>query len=257
MARIRTIKPEFPQSESMGRVSRDARLCFIMLWTIADDEGRLRGNSRMLASLLFPYDDDAKKHIDSWLDQLSHEGCIERYEIDGASYLQVSNWREHQKIDKPSASKIAPPSAKSQTFANPLESSLLDQGSRIKDQGEDQGTSCAEPPSDSTHDAAPVITIPLVDKAEHPVSQAQLEEWVDAYPAVDVMQQLRNMRQWCLVNPAKRKTARGVNAFIVRWLSDKQDKPAPQANAYRDRPAFNANRYAGAAAAIFEDATHV
>jgi 5-methylcytosine-specific restriction endonuclease McrA len=25
MARIRTIKPEFPQSESMGRVSRDAR----------------------------------------------------------------------------------------------------------------------------------------------------------------------------------------------------------------------------------------
>ena len=60
MARIRTIKPEFPQSESMGRVSRDARLCFVMLWTIADDSGRLRGNSRMLASLLFPYDDDAK-----------------------------------------------------------------------------------------------------------------------------------------------------------------------------------------------------
>lgn len=80
MARIRTIKPEFPQSESMGRVSRESRLCFILLWTLADDAGRLRGNSRMLASLLYPYDDDAKKHIDTWLEQLHAEGCIHRYE---------------------------------------------------------------------------------------------------------------------------------------------------------------------------------
>lgn len=36
MARIRTIKPEFPQSETMGRVSRDARLLFIQLWTVAE-----------------------------------------------------------------------------------------------------------------------------------------------------------------------------------------------------------------------------
>jgi hypothetical protein len=59
MARIRTIKPEFPQSESMGRISRDARLLFVQLWCICDDHGRTRAASRMLASLLFPYDDDA------------------------------------------------------------------------------------------------------------------------------------------------------------------------------------------------------
>ncbi|WP_374257650.1 hypothetical protein [Aquabacterium sp.] len=105
MARIRTIKPEFPQSESMGHVSREARLCFIMLWTVADDEGRLRGNSRMLASILFPYDDDAKDHIDGWLAQLSGQGCIAQYEVGGASYIQIEKWGDHQKIDKPSASK--------------------------------------------------------------------------------------------------------------------------------------------------------
>src|SRR6478672_1250768 len=79
MARIRSIKPEFPQSESMGNVSRDARLTFIQLWTIADDEGRLRGNSRMLASLLYPYDDDAKRLIDKWLLELESQSCITRY----------------------------------------------------------------------------------------------------------------------------------------------------------------------------------
>lgn len=126
MARIRTIKPEFPHSESMGHVSRESRLCFIMLWTIADDAGRLRGNSRMLASLLFPYDDDAKDHIDGWLAQLSKEGCIAQYEVNGTSYIQIENWGEHQKIDKPSASKIPEFDESSRTIANPREVSPLD-----------------------------------------------------------------------------------------------------------------------------------
>ena len=135
MARIRTIKPEFPHSESMGMVSRDARLLFIMLWTLADDEGRLRGNSRMLASLLFPYDGDAPKLIDGWLGELEAQSCIVRYLGDGSTYLEIRNWLNHQKIDRPSKSKIPPFDEASRIVANPREPSCLDQGSRIKDQG--------------------------------------------------------------------------------------------------------------------------
>lgn len=136
MARIRSIKPEFPQSESMGNVSRDARLTFIQLWTIADDEGRLRGNSRMLASLLFPYDDDAPALIDTWLGELEAEGCIVRYKSGAQSYVQLCNWLIHQKIDKPSKSKIPPFVEPSRILANPREVSS-EEG--IKDQGRDQG----------------------------------------------------------------------------------------------------------------------
>jgi len=136
MARIRTIKPEFPQSESMGRVSREARLCFILLWTLADDAGRMRGNSRMLASLLYPYDDDAKKLIDKWLDELVGESCIERYKVAGEKFVQICSWMSHQKIDKPSPSKIpAPQKAKkedSRGFANSREGSAADQGEEGK-----------------------------------------------------------------------------------------------------------------------------
>lgn len=110
MARIRTIKPEFPQSESMGRVSRDARLLFVMLWPICDDHGRARAASRMLASLLFPYDDDAPGLIDGWLDELEREGCITRYVVNGSTFLQVNNWLIHQKIDKPSKPQFPSPS---------------------------------------------------------------------------------------------------------------------------------------------------
>src|SRR6267142_5385248 len=137
MARIRSIKPEFPQSESMGRVSRDARLCFVNLWTLSDDSGRLRGNSRMLASLLYPYADDAPGLIEGWLGELEREDCIVRYKIDSDHYLQLCNWLKHQKIDKPSKSKIPPPPEPSRNLASPRERSSEDQGS--KDQGRDQG----------------------------------------------------------------------------------------------------------------------
>lgn len=132
MARIRSIKPEFPQSESMGRVSRDARLLFVMLWPICDDHGRTRAASRMLASLLFPYDDDAPNLIDGWLDELERESCITRYEVEGSTFLVVNNWLKHQKIDKPSKPQFPEPR---EGLARIREDSLLE-GKGMEGKGE-------------------------------------------------------------------------------------------------------------------------
>lgn len=106
MARIRTIKPEFPQSESIGKLSRDARLLYIQLFTIVDDAGRARAASRMLASLLYPYDDEARELIDGWLLELEQGEHVRRYEVGGSQYLEIVKWLEHQKIDKPSKSRL-------------------------------------------------------------------------------------------------------------------------------------------------------
>lgn len=84
----------------------------------------------------------------------------------------------------------------------------------------------AEPQSASP----PVVMIPLAGGGEHPVMQGEVNEWAVTYPAVDVVQQLRQMRQWCLAKPERCKTRRGVKAFIVGWLGRQQDKgpPVPQ-----------------------------
>lgn len=151
MGRIRTIKPEFPQSESVGRISRDARLLFLQLFTLVDDEGRSRGASRMLASLLYPYDADAPTLIDGWLDELEREDHIRRYVVESQTYLEVINFNVHQKIDRPSKSKLP-------SFANPRDDSsstreksprIKDQVSSIKegDQGEDTQACAASSPS--------------------------------------------------------------------------------------------------------------
>lgn len=145
MGRIRSIKPEFVTSYDMGHVSREARLLFILLWTVADDSGRARGDSRMLASVLYPYDGDAPARISSWLTELDGRGCILRYEVAGEPFVQVCNWLRHQKIDKPSPSKLPAPEAGSRILANPRESSTTDQGSGIRDQDQDQGSGILRP----------------------------------------------------------------------------------------------------------------
>lgn len=157
MARIRTIKPEFPQSESMGRVSRDARLLFVQLWTICDDSGKARAASRMLSSLLFPYDDDAPKLIDEWLCELESEGCLTRYSVDGDTYLQVNKWLKHQKIDKPSASRLPQFVEASRKVAKPREPSCSDLVPRTLDlvpstKKDSVASQLAQAPSDSPLD---------------------------------------------------------------------------------------------------------
>jgi hypothetical protein len=60
----------------------------------------------MLASLLYPYDEDAPSLIDSWLTELEDQGHVRRYAVDGNTYIEIIKFLQHQKIDKPSPSKL-------------------------------------------------------------------------------------------------------------------------------------------------------
>ena len=74
-------------------------------------------------------------------------------------------------------------------------------------------------------DSGPVeANIPLNTGEEYPVYLKDIEEWQTLYPSVDVRQELKKMRGWCLANPSKRKTQRGVKKFINNWLSRQQDR---------------------------------
>lgn len=88
--------------------------------------------------------------------------------------------------------------------------------------------SCAELPAfaeNSTPNKPTVIWIPLVgNNGEHGITQAMVDEWKVAYPAVDILAELRKIRTWCLANPANCKTKRGVARFVNGWLSREQDR---------------------------------
>jgi hypothetical protein len=106
MSRIRTIKPEFWSSAQIGECSRDARLLFIGLWNFCDDAGRCEVNCKQIRARIFSFDDDINSsNVRGMLDELSSNGLIAFYEIEGVNYFQVTGWG-HQRIDKPTVSKI-------------------------------------------------------------------------------------------------------------------------------------------------------
>ena len=79
----------------------------------------------------------------------------------------------------------------------------------------------------------PLITLPLNNGTEWPVTTEMVSEWSALYPAVDVMQELRKMRGWCCAKPKNRKTPRGIQAFITNWLSKEQDRGRSRASPVR------------------------
>lgn len=108
--RIRSIKPELWHDEAVGEVSRDARLLFIGLITMADDAGRLRFTAPAVLGHVFPYDDDVTAaKLRRWLDELLLHGLAATYDHDGREYVWLPGWRENQRINRVSPSKLPCP----------------------------------------------------------------------------------------------------------------------------------------------------
>ncbi len=122
MPRIRTIKPDFCTSPSTRRLSRDARLFFLLLLTEANDEGRLVASAKLLAGSLYPHDDDVSAtRVNKWLAELEAQGVVALYEVEDVRYAYFVNWAKHQKISHPTASRLPrPPSGENpEPFPNP------------------------------------------------------------------------------------------------------------------------------------------
>lgn len=104
MARIRTVKPEFWTSEQVMECSTNARLMFIGMWNFCDDAGRMKVSARTVKAQIFPADELTLDVIRGMFGELSTNGLIDIYTIDGVEYLQITGWH-HQKIDHPQKPK--------------------------------------------------------------------------------------------------------------------------------------------------------
>lgn len=75
-------------------------------------------------------------------------------------------------------------------------------------------------------DDSPVVeNIPLIS-GEFQVRQAFVDELDRAYPALDPLLTLREIRAWCIANPKNRKTASGAARFINGWFARAQNRSA-------------------------------
>jgi hypothetical protein len=98
--------------------------------------------------------------------------------------------------------------------------------------GEEETSSKASAQRSNERNATdpPIGTLPCLGELKQwPYTAVDVAEWEEAYPIVDVPQQLREMRQWLISNSAKKKTFRGTRKFVTNWLGREQDRGcAPQ-----------------------------
>ena len=100
----------------------------------------------------------------------------------------------------------------------------------------------------SSEAEAAVIVMPMTGGKEYGVSSEAVKKWRELYPAVDIMQELRNMVGWLDANPTRKKTRAGMPRFINGWLSKEQNKGGVKRNAgysYKNGGAARNTDYGG------------
>ncbi|MDQ6910592.1 MAG: hypothetical protein M3Z84_07405 [Actinomycetota bacterium] len=107
MARIRSMKPELWHSVDFLDLSFLGRLMFLCLISQADDAGRMKAGAAHLVQVYFGGADVAE--VEAQLEVMHRRGMLVRYVVDGVDCMQLTNFLAHQKIDKPSPSRIPPP----------------------------------------------------------------------------------------------------------------------------------------------------
>ena len=110
--------------------------------------------------------------------------------------------------------------------------------SSAKKNNNQQHTDC-EPKENRENAVAELI---LKNNTVYTIYESDAEHYKKLYPDIDVFVQFRKMQGWCESNPTKRKTKKGIKAFITNWLSSEQDaypiKKPDESEATYDLDAF-------------------
>lgn len=108
MSRIRPVKPEAFVSETLAELTLPAERTFFGLTTECDDRGRHKDNAAIIYGKLWVVrGDQSPVDVEDHLLQMERSNLICRYVgCDGKRYLHYVTWDRHQKIDKPSLSRL-------------------------------------------------------------------------------------------------------------------------------------------------------
>ena len=221
----RILKESICLSEDIDQLSWFEEVLFYRLITKCDDYGRYDGRAKVIKGTAFPLKDITTKDIEKALKKLVAVGLVTLYKVDEKPYLQLRTWQCHQQI-RNSKSKYPGPEAgmiSSDINCNQLKSIDIN-CPRNPIQSESNPNHISAQSDSHSVLFADVEAIPLNTGEEWKPTEDQYREYCRLYPSVDVKQQFRDMRGWCLSNPTKCKTKKGVQRFVTGWLSRQQDK---------------------------------
>lgn len=216
-------------SERVDQLNWAEEVFYRRLMSVVDDYGRYYAKPELLISACYPLrirkvsDSDVAK----FLAACASAGLVSTYQAnDGKRYVQLVDFGQRiQAKSRFPGPDDGPPESTVENGGSPCST---EKNRLVEDVVEDvDGYSTKPSPAPP---APAVVLLPLNDGSEYPITQEQVSEFIALYPAVDVEQQFRAMRAWCVSNPAKRKTRNGIMRFANSWLAKEQDKGGVHGN---------------------------
>lgn len=227
----RILKDSILTSKKLSKLSWFEQVMFDHLIVTVDDYGTYFADPVLLAHTLFPRSTDVtEKMIRDGLKHMEELHLILRYTVDGETWLKLVSWEKHQRLRSTQRKFPAPPEEDG-TQTEPVQSepvlSFTPEEPAPEPVQEELTLQTPETPPKPEVRELPVVELSLNDNTLHGVTKEDVEEYQSLYPAVDVMQELRNMRGWCSANPERRKTKSGIRKFINSWLAKAQNNAGP------------------------------
>lgn len=230
MGRIRTIKPEFWRNEALSELPEATHMLAAALLNYCDDEGYFNANPRLIMAECSPLREPSVS-IQCSLTDLSRIGYIRLGEgSDGRAYGHIINFSEHQRVNRPTRSKIAEISIdwgdSVSDHGGLMEDSLPER--KGKEQGREQGNARGRAPN-------PIITLqtildPMTAKrfVDHVGEKGKRLSSHQAEAMVSVLQKWQGMGGDVqeAINAA---ILRGWVSFDIEWLKNAGLKFNPKA----------------------------
>ena len=80
---------------------------------------------------------------------------------------------------------------------------------------------CKKPSNSKNLQDKDLPPVTLITGKEWRPSERELLQWSTSYPDTDLQGELRRMEDWFQKHPDRRKTERGMRAFVKAWLDRK------------------------------------
>ena len=214
MARKRMIDPKFWTDDKIMDLDPLTRLLFIGIWNFADDSGIHLNNSKVLKAEIFPCDDIQISEVQQMKDQLV---ALRMIELSKDDYLfRIRNWEVYQKINRPQPSKYSFNDS-SMNNQEPIMPKGIERNI-IKDNIKEVNKDTVKKPKKTS------TLKPYKERVEDyfnniPSDFKKLME--EAYPNINIDEQLTKAKTWLLVNTHKAK--KDFKRFINSWMSRAMD----------------------------------
>lgn len=185
--------------------------------------------------------------IRKWLKVFESEEMISLKSTNKYTHINIVNYDKFQDAGETIAELNAQQTAYQSAYQSAQRSADNIRIIRNIRSKEDINTICPEQTSFASEQATELPPLILKDGSRFHISENHLNEFVDAYPGVDVRDQIMKMSQWLKVNPTKRKTKNGIMRFINSWIarSEREMINASQSSTKISMPEYIRQQEAG------------